>query len=504
MKKILKPLLLFTILFIGIIKVNAASDIKYDFGRYLQYEGKYGGQVLDVVETEDGYKLLGNTSGNQDTLVLEYLNNENEIINRKEISPDTYYSGCVLVNDVINCAFYDYSSGDEKLYFDIYDNDLKKINTIESTSLLIFNGSSLLKAENDKYYIIGFNVFDKKTNSLANMDEILVNNQYYDEFQEAQQNDDEEKIKEYLQKIYEEEFYNTYIPTMMKIMMTDNIDYLINNEIIRIAYNDTKIAISYYNEDENQFGVIVFNENAEKIYDELITNVSVPVVLLSDNYFYIIEYIVDGIVDDSGYDNIYSAYYEITQYNYNGKKETTKKLSSVISVHDADNNNDEYRYGRKLEQAILTRDGFVLLTNFYQIEKSFDPTINEDDTIDRKTPTFQKYYFTHPIDVKTDGNGKVDVIENSRYGEKVSFVITPNEGYQIDLIKVTDSDGNVITFTDYTFTMPSADVTIEVSFVEEVKNSETSDAIIYSAIAILIGISFIIYNNKKKINWFDK
>lgn len=52
--------------------------------------------------------------------------------------------------------------------------------------------------------------------------------------------------------------------------------------------------------------------------------------------------------------------------------------------------------------------------------------------------------------------------------------------------------------------MPSADVTIEVSFAEEVKNSETTDAIIYSAIAIIIGISFIIYNNKKKLNWLDK
>lgn len=500
MKKILKTIILFVIMFIGTLSVNASPEIKYDFGRYLDYEGTYGGQVLDVVEIEDGYKLLGRTNGYQENLILEYINNENETISRKEINIDKSYYGCVLVNDLVHCAYYDYSSAEEKIYFDIFDNDLKKINTIESTNQLIYNGSGLLKAENDKYYIIGLTVFDKKTNNLADMDEILENNQYYDEFQEAQKNNDEEKLKECIQKIYENEFYNTYIPSIMKILMNDKINYLINNEVIRIAYNDKKIAFSYYNEDENQFGVIVFDENTEIIYDELITNVSVPLVLLSDDYFYIIEYVVDEIVGEDNYESVYSAYYEITDYNYNGMKESTKKLSSVISVHDV-NYKDEYRYGRKLDHVLATRDGFLLLTNFYQIERSFDPTLDENETIDNECPTFQKYYFAYNIETKNDGNGKIEVKESSKPGETVTFVVTPNDGYKIDIIKVTDADGNVLTFTDNTFTMPNANVVVEVSFTKEVKNSETADIAIFSCIIIIIlGVIGTIYSIKK-LSW---
>ena len=115
-------------------------------------------------------------------------------------------------------------------------------------------------------------------------------------------------------------------------------------------------------------------------------------------------------------------------------------------------------------------------------------------------------YYARPfyIETKTDGNGTVTAKRTADSGEEITFTIEPKEGFMLKEVKVTDTNGNVITFTDYTFTMPSADVTIEVSFVEEVKNSETSDAIIYSAIAIIIGISFIIYNNKKKLNWLDK
>ena len=57
------------------------------------------------------------------------------------------------------------------------------------------------------------------------------------------------------------------------------------------------------------------------------------------------------------------------------------------------NYKDEYRYGRKLDHVLATRDGFLLLTNFYQIERSFDPTLDENETIDNECPTFQKYYF---------------------------------------------------------------------------------------------------------------
>lgn len=56
------------------------------------------------------------------------------------------------------------------------------------------------------------------------------------------------------------------------------------------------------------------------------------------------------------------------------------------------------------------------------------------------------------------------------------------------------------TITDYTFTMPNADVTIEAIFVPK-ENPETADiAIIAIIITALIGI-IAFFQTKKKLNW---
>ena len=78
---------------------------------------------------------------------------------------------------------------------------------------------------------------------------------------------------------------------------------------------------------------------------------------------------------------------------------------------------------------------------------------------------------------------------------------TDKEGYVLGVVKVTDKDGNVLTFTDYKFTMPSSDVTIEATFLPE--NPETSDLITY--IILLFGLTtlFIIYiKNEQKRKYY--
>ena len=112
------------------------------------------------------------------------------------------------------------------------------------------------------------------------------------------------------------------------------------------------------------------------------------------------------------------------------------------------------------------------------------------------------YYTNKKIDTKvTDGKGKVEVAGEQRPGEPVTFVVTPDEGYVIGVIKVTDEAGNVITFTKdelkgNTFTMPTANVTIEVEFL--VDNAKTADiAIIAIAIIAIISASIVFINNKK-------
>ena len=115
----------------------------------------------------------------------------------------------------------------------------------------------------------------------------------------------------------------------------------------------------------------------------------------------------------------------------------------------------------------------------------------------------QVYYLNKEINtVITEGKGNIEVASEQRPGEPVTFVVTPDKGYVIGVIKVTDVDGNVITFTKddlkgNTFTMPTADVTIEVEFL--VQNANTADIAI-TVIAIVAGFAGIMYLlNKKKL-----
>ena len=86
-------------------------------------------------------------------------------------------------------------------------------------------------------------------------------------------------------------------------------------------------------------------------------------------------------------------------------------------------------------------------------------------------------------------------------GEGVKFRIIPNAGYVLDYVKVTDANGNVVTFTSNTFTMSSADVTIEAVF-KRIVNPETATNIIGIALVIIISCTVVInkHKNNKKMN----
>ena len=111
------------------------------------------------------------------------------------------------------------------------------------------------------------------------------------------------------------------------------------------------------------------------------------------------------------------------------------------------------------------------------------------------------YDTIYNVTTKTDGNGEVKVSSNSNFeGDGVTFEIIPKEGYVLSEVKVTDANGNVVTFKDYKFTMPSADVTIEAKFVKSATNPNTKDLIgLFITIIVLSLITFV-YNfvNKER------
>lgn len=78
-------------------------------------------------------------------------------------------------------------------------------------------------------------------------------------------------------------------------------------------------------------------------------------------------------------------------------------------------------------------------------------------------------------------NGKVSLDKSTaKKGDAVTVTVTPDAGYQLDKLTVTDKNGNVLKLTDkgdgkYSFTMPDGKVEVKAVFAKEVKTSPFGD-----------------------------
>lgn len=99
-------------------------------------------------------------------------------------------------------------------------------------------------------------------------------------------------------------------------------------------------------------------------------------------------------------------------------------------------------------------------------------------------PSYDDSDPTYTVSAPTAENGKIAV--SPRYaerGERVTVTLTPDEGFELESLTVTDSRGNELTLTDkgdgrYTFTMPARRVEIKASFVETAEVSPFADVAI--------------------------
>ena len=86
---------------------------------------------------------------------------------------------------------------------------------------------------------------------------------------------------------------------------------------------------------------------------------------------------------------------------------------------------------------------------------------------------------TYAVTVNTAQNGAVSASHKSAAsGVKVTITATPNEGYAVDAVTVTDASGKTVTVTKnadgtYSFTQPSGKVKVDVTF----KEASTTDAL---------------------------
>ena len=142
----------------------------------------------------------------------------------------------------------------------------------------------------------------------------------------------------------------------------------------------------------------------------------------------------------------------------------------------------------------VSENGYVFVGSSYE-----NGTVYQDDIF----IVFDTQDFMYEITTKVNGKGTITTSQNEATANtEITFTVTPEDGYVLGEVKVTDADGNTIEFTDYTFTMPSANVTIEVTFLPE--NPDTKDiAIIGIAIISIIGVASVI-KHKRKTDWINQ
>lgn len=120
------------------------------------------------------------------------------------------------------------------------------------------------------------------------------------------------------------------------------------------------------------------------------------------------------------------------------------------------------------------------------------------------------------VTTSTDGNGVVNSSHvSATSGDIITFNVTPNEGYILESITVTDELGNSVVYTDYKFTMPAADVNIDAKFQEKIYFEPEIELMIYNKTSHSLGdkysfnlyvdnpYDFPLYNVKIVTNSYD-
>lgn len=126
--------------------------------------------------------------------------------------------------------------------------------------------------------------------------------------------------------------------------------------------------------------------------------------------------------------------------------------------------------------AAPTKNGYTFLgwtdgTNNYQAGASIELTGNMTiEAVWREIPEYNGKY-SYEVFTEVGDNGSIKVDKYATEGDKITITVSPDEAYMLDDMTIT-SNGKEVEFEDngdgtYTFTMPSGDVKIEVTFAED-------------------------------------
>lgn len=286
----------------------------------------------------------------------------------------------------------------------------------------------------------------------------------------------------------------------------DSVDSFYYNEhgLIITSNNSTDIIkIDLNNQTLEKVDNTYFYNNYESPTDERKT-------LSEEEYNKLINYLIDkdviyeasdviGYAVESENNYVTIVYKEGTGFHL---LSTSKLLNG--EVYNTSLRNDDFGNTEIYDVELFSKEKSVVV--FLSAGYGGCPVSNnffEDEYECKNTLVFQEYSPHFYIEKKTDGNGTIEAIEQSKSGETITYKVIPNEGYKVDKIVIVDKTGNKIEVKDDEFIMPSADVIIEATFI--VDNPNTSERIYLGlGIFLLIAGLIVIIRNKAKLDFINE
>lgn len=281
------------------------------------------------------------------------------------------------------------------------------------------------------------------------------------------------------------------------------------DEVNKIDYLEMDAKLVLFDSKYNQKWEIVNKDYLGFINTVVINNYIVTIGLdidFTDEYY--IEFAKPKVINNSpAIEDIHS---DILVYDMNGnlvqtiansslywgleETETGFIVSNLKHLMDFINSNinSEIPDGTGVS-TVLEEESKISINSFNLNEYLNDATqrVEKDFLI---TMTNEVWFVENNIKTNVVGKGNVTVVESSLAGNDVTFKVEPQDGYVLSVVKVVDQEGNILTFTDYTFTMPSADVTIEAIFI---KNPDTLDKVIVFFLIFVVSCLIIkVYKRK--------
>ena len=420
---------------------------------------------------------------------------------QRDFRPDSNYRGIkILCNDdegyyTINnfneIEKYDYNGNKIKTVIKEYNDGYSSV-IIDEGYLLILGGYNTLY----KYSQDGELIFEKKIDVEENAIDIgLVNSPdgYYIGYSYYDNGDNEFIIK------------------------TDKEGNIIN----RYDFNDADLEDLVY--DNNQLAILTSNNgyyltkmdtNLNIISEKEITisdaNIS-KIVIIEDGYLVMGNYEIwygfakldktGNLIWENNNIGIFRDVVETSDgYIAVGNNGTYSGASPLLVKFDKDGNiiyTEEFERFESYNYYILNK--IILLNNGdYIVQGSIAP----DGYRGIYGSIILKYgYKDYNISTNIKGEGAIDINNTAKEGEKVTYNITPEEGYQLKSIKVITQSGKEIDTTDNSFIMPDEDVTIEAEFVKEITTNPNTGNIIMIITGILtiaiLGTIVVLYYKRK-------